>query len=106
MRPWLDLKSVEAVYSPQIMKDIPFRERLAVCSWSLQPTSPEDLVSKLDQIGIPRVQLALDPIREHPGLWGSVGETLSRSGYQIVSGMIGFIGEDYSTMQTIMPETI
>jgi L-ribulose-5-phosphate 3-epimerase len=83
------------------MNKVPFRERLAVCSWSLQPTSPEDLVSKLDQIGIPRVQLALDPIREQPGLWGGVGELLARRGYQIVSGMIGFIGEDYSTMEII-----
>jgi len=83
------------------MKNIPFRERLAVCSWSLQPASPEDLVSKLNQIGIPRVQLALDPIREQPGIWSQVGEILARSGYQIVSGMIGFVGEDYSTMQTI-----
>src|SRR5690349_19741216 len=83
------------------MKDIPFHERLAVCSWSLQPASPEDLVAKLNRIGIPRVQLALDPIREQPAVWGHVGETLSRGGYQIVSGMIGFIGEDYSTMKTI-----
>ena len=97
----LDLKSPEAVYSRHIMKDVPFSERLAVCSWSLQPASPEDLVSKLNQIGIPRVQLALDPIREQPGLWGGVSEILSRSGYQIVSGMIGFIGEDYSTMEII-----
>ena len=42
-----------------------FSDRLAVCTWSLQPTSPADLVEKLKPIGIPRVQLALDPIREH-----------------------------------------
>src|SRR5678816_569886 len=83
------------------MNHIPFTKRLAVCSWSLQPASPDDLVAKLDQIGIPHVQLALDPIREQPDVWRNVGETLARNGYQIISGMIGFIGEDYSTMKTI-----
>src|SRR5436190_22269002 len=83
------------------MKHISFSERLAVCSWSLQPTSPDDLVAKLDQIGIPRVQLALDPIREQPNLWGDVGRRLAASGYGLMSGMIGFVGEDYTTLETI-----
>jgi L-ribulose-5-phosphate 3-epimerase len=79
----------------------PFSERLAVCSWSLQPNSPEELVAKLKRIGVPRVQLALDPIREAPQVWGGVGETLRAAGFEIVSGMIGFVGEDYTTPQTI-----
>jgi L-ribulose-5-phosphate 3-epimerase len=79
----------------------PVRERLAVCSWSLQPNSPDELISKLKEIGIPRVQLALDPIREKPVVWGKVGEQLSQAGFSIVSGMIGFAGEDYTTMETI-----
>src|SRR5436190_21360372 len=79
----------------------PFRERLAVCSWSLQPNSPDELIGKLKEIGIPRVQLALDPIREKPALWGKVGEQLRQAGFSIVSGMIGFVGEDYTTMETI-----
>jgi L-ribulose-5-phosphate 3-epimerase len=81
--------------------DFPFNERLAVCSWSLQPGSPEDLVARLKEIGIPRVQLALDPLRENPQVWSKVGETLSAHGFTIVSGMIGFVGEDYTTMETI-----
>ena len=32
--------------------------RLAVCSWSLQPTDPEDLVQKVRACGLDRVQLA------------------------------------------------
>ena len=83
------------------MKPVPFHERLAVCSWSLQPGSPDDLVAKLKQIGVPRVQLALDPLREAPQVWGRVGETLRAAGFEIVSGMIGFVGEDYTTPQTI-----
>src|SRR4051794_39293568 len=78
-----------------------FSERLAVCSWSLQPNSPEELIDKLKQIGIPRVQLALDPIREKPQTWGRIGELLRANGFSIVSGMIGFIGEDYTTMESI-----
>ena len=78
-----------------------FRERLGVCSWSLQPNTPQELVEKLKQIGIPRVQLALDPIREKPKVWGNVAEALRASGFTIISGMIGFIGEDYTTVETI-----
>jgi L-ribulose-5-phosphate 3-epimerase len=76
-------------------------ERLAVCSWSLQPASPDDLIEKLRAIGIPRVQLALDPLREKPAEWGRCGEQLRAAGFEIVSGMIGFAGEDYTTMETI-----
>jgi L-ribulose-5-phosphate 3-epimerase len=83
------------------MNLIPFSERLAVCSWSLQPGSPEELVAKLKQIGVPRVQLALDPVREQPQVWGRVEHTLRAAGFDIVSGMIGFVGEDYTTMETI-----
>jgi sugar phosphate isomerase/epimerase len=78
-----------------------FTERLAVCSWSLQPASPKELIRKLKEIGIPRVQLALDPLREQPRVWSGVGEALRAAGFSIVSGMIGFVGEDYSTMETI-----
>src|SRR5687767_2504138 len=83
------------------MNTTEFLDRLAVCTWSLQPDSPADLVEKLKQIGVPRVQLALDPIREKPSVWSGVGEVLRANGFSIVSGMIGFVGEDYSTMETI-----
>src|SRR5436190_14017278 len=79
----------------------PFRERLAVCSWSLQPNSPQELIEKLRPIGVPRVQLALDPLREKPAVWQRAGEQLAAAGFNIVSGMIGFVGEDYTTMEAI-----
>lgn len=78
-----------------------FSERLAVCSWSLQAGSPAELIDKLKQIGIPRVQLALDPIREKPAVWRNAGEQLRAAGFDVVSGMIGFVGEDYTSMETI-----
>jgi L-ribulose-5-phosphate 3-epimerase len=75
--------------------------RLAVCSWSLQPSSPEDLVTKLQATGINRVQLALDPLRESPQLWGHTDKLFAEKGLTIVSGMFGCVGEDYSTLDSI-----
>lgn len=75
--------------------------RLAVCSWSLRPTSPEALAQSLRDLGIPRVQLALDPLRNDPAVWGRTAEVFAAHQIQIVSGMFGTIGEDYSTLETI-----
>jgi sugar phosphate isomerase/epimerase len=51
--------------------------------------------------GIHRVQLALDPLRESPGVWGETAALFRQSGITIVSGMFGCVGEDYSTLDTI-----
>ncbi|HKQ40068.1 MAG TPA: sugar phosphate isomerase/epimerase family protein [Verrucomicrobiae bacterium] len=75
--------------------------RLAVCSWSLQPKTPEQLLANLKTIGIPQVQLALDPIRSDPKTWGKVADLLRQNDIQIVSGMLATVGEDYTTMETI-----
>lgn len=77
------------------------RQRLAVCSWSLQPTSPEDLISKLQPTGVARVQLALDPLRDDPAGWRRTSELLRQAGIGIASGMFGCVGEDYTSMETI-----
>lgn len=83
------------------MNHSPTLQRLAVCSWSLKPTGPDDLLEKLRATGIQRVQLALDPLREEPTVWGGT-ETLFRdAGITILSGMFGCVGEDYSTLDTI-----
>lgn len=76
-------------------------QRLAVCSWSLQPTSPQDLISKLQQTGVQRVQLALDPLRDDDAAWGQTPELLQQAGIGIVSGMFGCVGEDYTSLDTI-----
>jgi L-ribulose-5-phosphate 3-epimerase len=83
------------------MKSNSLSERLAVCSWSLQPASPADLVAKLESTGIRRVQLALDPLREARGAWGGTASLFRQKGITIVSGMFGCVGEDYSTLETI-----
>ena len=79
----------------------PDTDRLAVCSWSLLPTDPQDLAAKLLATGIHRVQLALDPLRESPAIWGNAGEVLEQAGITVVSGMFGCVGEDYSTLDSI-----
>jgi sugar phosphate isomerase/epimerase len=76
-------------------------ERLAVCSWSLQPARPQDLIAKLVATGIRRVQLALDPLRDAPDVWRNTTELLRQKNIAIVSGMFGCVGEDYSTLDTI-----
>ena len=83
---------------PTTMKAI---DRLAVCSWSTQPADPAALLQSLNEIGLKRVQLALDPLREKPGVWGKTAEIFQQAGVEIVSGMFGTIGEDYTTLETI-----
>jgi len=83
------------------MKNNGLNGRLAVCSWSLQPESPQELVAKLERTGLNRVQLALDPLCDSPAVWGQTPELFRQHGLHIVSGMFGFPGEDYATPETI-----
>lgn len=83
------------------MNSSPVIDRLAVCSWSLLPTNPQDLVEKLRATGIRRVQLELDPLRANPKVWGDTEKLLRESNIEIVSGMVRCIGEDYSTLESI-----
>jgi len=83
------------------MTDNSIQQRIAVCSWSLQAATPRELTEKIQATGISRVQLALDPLREDPAVWGETGELLKQAGITIISGMFGCLGEDYSTLDTI-----
>ena len=76
-------------------------ERLAVCSWSLQPQTPGELATKLSAMNIRRVQLALAPLRENPAVWADTASLFQQHGLTIISGMMGCIGEDYSTLESI-----
>jgi sugar phosphate isomerase/epimerase len=76
-------------------------KRLAVCSWSLEPENPRDLIAKLEVTGIHQLQLALDPLRESPKIWGETEKLFRQNDIQPVSGMMGCIGEDYSTLESI-----
>ena len=83
------------------MKNESLANRVAVCSWSLQPTSPADLVAKLEKAGFRRIQLALDPLRDAPKVWGKAASLFQKKDISMVSGMFGCVGEDYSTLHSI-----
>lgn len=83
------------------MNNLKLSDRLAVCSWSLRPTDPTDLATKLQATGLRRVQLALDPLREAPEKWANAAEILAGQGISLASGMFGCVGEDYSTLESI-----
>lgn len=76
---------------------------VGVCSWSLMPDGPAQLVERLRTCGAAgrAVQLALDPIRD--GRWNdrATREALKSAGVRVLSGMMGTRGEDYSTLDTI-----
>ncbi len=74
---------------------------LGVCSWSLQPTSPADLVDKLRATGLSSVQLALDPIRTGQMDEAETIARLRKANITIRSGMMGTKGEDYTTLESI-----
>ena len=78
-----------------------FLSRLAVCSWSLQPTDPANLVTQLKDIGLKRTQIDLDPLRENPAVWGKLPAVFAEAGITVVSGMFRTVGEDYTSLETI-----
>ncbi len=77
------------------------KNRIAVCSWSLSPSSPRELAERVRACGLDAVQLALDPLRL--GAW-SPEETraaFEEAGIAVLSGMMATKGEDYSTLASI-----
>ncbi|MEW6747209.1 MAG: TIM barrel protein [Planctomycetota bacterium] len=75
--------------------------RIGVCSWSLQPCDPHDLVDKIRATGLHLVQLALEPLRSTA--WSGVEtlEALEHAGVTAASAMMEMRGEDYSTLESI-----
>ena len=79
----------------------PAAQSLAFCSWSTKPKCPNCLIGSVNEIGISRVQLHLNPIFESADDWADAGSKLTDAGIVIVSGMFTPKGEDYSTPATI-----
>ncbi len=75
-------------------------DRLAVCSWSLHPATPEELIDKLQEIGLAKIQLHLDPLRENPA-WKDAAKKIEDAGMSLVGGMFTSVGEDYSSLESI-----
>lgn len=75
--------------------------RIGVCSWSLRPVSPGEVIDALERVGLNCVQLALGPIVGQPTVWGSAVSRLRCAGIEIASGMMAMAGEDYSSLESI-----
>ncbi|MDA0839097.1 MAG: sugar phosphate isomerase/epimerase [Planctomycetota bacterium] len=76
-------------------------EQIGICSWSTHAKGPDELIERLDQIGLKNVQLALNGLLDADSPWQDIQAKMSAKGFNIVSGMFGTIGEDYSTVETI-----
>ena len=82
------------------MSEQSLADRLAVCSWSLQPADPAELIGQMQQLGMDKIQLALDPLWADAA-WADAGRQFADAGIAVISGMFGCEGEDYSTLETI-----
>jgi len=76
-------------------------DRIGVCSWSLEPKDPAELIAQLADLRIRRVLLAMSPMVQDPETWGGAINELRTAGIEVVSGMFTPIGEDYSTLESI-----
>ncbi len=75
---------------------------IGVCSWSLAPKDCADLIAMMGQLRLTHLQLAIAPlIGLEVGARKQQFEQLRAAGITITSGMIGFPGEDYSTITRI-----
>ena len=74
------------------------KRNLAVCSWSLRPRDPVELLERLRATGLNRVQLALAPMVAQPEVWRGAIDELRTNGIVIESGMLAMASEDYSSM--------
>ncbi|MDB5330761.1 MAG: hypothetical protein JWP03_1912 [Phycisphaerales bacterium] len=75
---------------------------IAVCSWSLQTKGMEELVTKVKELGLGHVQLALgELVQFDAGRRKDELEHLRRSGIALTGGMMAFAGEDYSSIERI-----
>ena len=83
--------------------EVQVKTRVGVCSWSLRSPDARHLAASVARFGVPRVQIALDPIREDRAGWGEIEvlNALESRGIRIASGMMATQGEDYSTLESI-----
>ena len=84
-------------------------ERVGVCSWSWR-LPMKDVAAQMDRAGVKGVHLALGPFiapdgrhgaAEGADAWVFVKEKVAKGEWVVMSTMIGTVGEDYSTLETI-----
>ena len=83
--------------------------RIGVCSWSFQKPFKE-VASEMDAMGVKGIHLALGPFINPDGRHGDaegesalafVKEKIAKGEWKLMSTMVGTVGEDYSTLETI-----
>ena len=75
---------------------------IGICSWSLHPKNAADLTQLVGLTGLSHVQLALNPLIALDAAGRKAYfDTLKGDGVSVVSGMVGFPGEDYATIAKI-----
>ena len=84
-------------------------ERVGVCSWSWR-LPMKDVAVQMDKVGVKGIHLALGPFiapdgrhggAESADAWAFVKGKVARGEWKVMSTMIGTVGEDYSTLETI-----
>ena len=84
-------------------------ERVGVCSWSWQ-MSMGDVARQMERIDVKGVHLALGPFiapdGRHGGAesavtWQIVKSRVEKGEWNVMSTMVGMVGEDYTTLETI-----
>jgi sugar phosphate isomerase/epimerase len=73
---------------------------IGLCSWSLHPKSPLELLSACQECRIDYIQLALLPLVSDAS-WKNCADSLEDAGIGVLSGMLEAAGEDYTTLETI-----
>jgi sugar phosphate isomerase/epimerase len=76
-------------------------KKIAVCSWSLQPTHPADLASKIGKTGLLHTQLALDPLTQSQWKTDELLRSFADNNIHICSAMMTTIDEDYTSLESI-----
>ena len=84
-------------------------ERVGVCSWSWH-TDLKTVAAEMDKAGVKGIHLALGPFirpdqrhgaAETAETWAFVKDKVARGEWNVMSTMVGMVGENYSTLETI-----
>ncbi len=84
-------------------------ERIGVCSWSFRKPL-RDVAAEMDKAGVKGIHLALGPFIHADGrhgdaesaeTWAFVKAKVKSGDWKLMSTMVGTVGEDYTTLETI-----
>ena len=78
---------------------------IGVCSWSLKCRDIPQTIAAVKNLGLSHMQLALGGLMEAgvPAIDDTI-KLLEKEQIQLTAGMVGFAGEDYTTIATIKAE--